>query len=89
METTVNNELIKVSNWQTANWLTLNIKKSNFVIFRPYQKQMSDYESEYKMIHDNEKNKPVTLECKDYVKYLGILIKELWSRFSFSPKNQR
>ena len=26
------------------------------------------------MIHDNEKNKPVTLECKDYVKYLGILI---------------
>ena len=26
------------------------------------------------MIHDNEKNKPVTLECKDYVKYLEILI---------------
>ena len=26
------------------------------------------------MIHDIEKNKPVTLERKDYVKYLGILI---------------
>ena len=27
------------------------------------------------MIHDNEKNKPVTLESKDYVlKYLEILI---------------
>ena len=46
METTVNNELIKVSNWLTANRLTLNIKKSDFVIFRPYQKP-NDYESEY------------------------------------------
>ena len=26
------------------------------------------------MIYDNEKNKPVTLENNDYVKYLGILI---------------
>ena len=26
------------------------------------------------IIHDNEKNKPVKLECKNYVKYLGILI---------------
>ena len=26
------------------------------------------------MIHDNEKNTPVTLESKDYVKYLGIFI---------------
>ena len=37
METTVNNEVVKISNWLTANQLTLNIKKSNFVIFRPYQ----------------------------------------------------
>ena len=71
-ETTVNNELIKVSNWLTANRLTLNIKKSNFAIFRPYQKQMTIKANI--MIHDNETNKTVTLESKNYVKYLGILI---------------
>ena len=52
METTVNNELIKVSNWLTANRLTLNIKKSNFVIFRPYQKRMTMKVNI--IIHDNE-----------------------------------
>ena len=39
LETTVNNELQNLYNWPTANKLTLNIKKSNFVIFHPYQKE--------------------------------------------------
>ena len=33
LETLVNFELRKVSNWLTANRLTLNIKKPNYVIF--------------------------------------------------------
>ena len=37
LEETVNNELANVSNWLNANKLTLNAKKSNFVIFRPHQ----------------------------------------------------
>ena len=38
LEETVNNELLKVSEWLNANKLTLNAKKSNYVIFRPYQR---------------------------------------------------
>jgi len=40
LEETVNSELAKVSDWLNANKLTLNAKKSNFVIFRPYQRKM-------------------------------------------------
>ena len=40
LEETVNSELANVSDWLNANKLTLNAKKSNFVIFRPYQRKM-------------------------------------------------
>ena len=40
LEETVNNELLKVSEWLNANKLTLNAKKSNYVIFRPYQHKL-------------------------------------------------
>jgi hypothetical protein len=43
LETTVNRELIKLYNWLTANKLSLNVKKSNFVIFRSHQKRL-DYQ---------------------------------------------
>ena len=38
LEQRVNAELNKLCVWLTSNKLNLNIKKSNFVIFRPYQK---------------------------------------------------
>ena len=44
----------------------------NYVIFRPYQKKLTYQPKIY--IFDNEQNKSIELECKDYVKYLGILI---------------
>ena len=72
LETTVNNELQNLSNWLTANKLTLNIKKSNFVIFRPYQKRLA-YQPKLYMF-DNEKSKYVCLESKVYIKYLGVLV---------------
>ena len=40
LEETVSSELAKVADWLNANKLTLNAKKSNFVIFRPYQRKM-------------------------------------------------
>ena len=40
LETVVNNELNSVCNWLNANKLTINAKKSNFVIFRPAQKEL-------------------------------------------------
>ena len=39
LETVVNTELIKVGDWLHANKLRLNTKKSNYVIFHPYQKK--------------------------------------------------
>ena len=39
LELTVDNKLEKVSEWLNANKLTLNVKKSNYVIFRPRQKE--------------------------------------------------
>ena len=72
LELIVNQELCKLYDWLTANKLTLNIKKSNFVIFSPVQRK-STYQPKI-MIFDNEQNKNVALECKEFIKYLGILI---------------
>ena len=38
---TVNNELVKLTDWFFANKLSINIKKPNYVIFRPRQKRQS------------------------------------------------
>ena len=37
LETVVNRELLGVGDWLTANKLSLNFKKTNSVIFHPYQ----------------------------------------------------
>ena len=36
LESVLNAELLKISNWITANKLSLNVKKSHFVIFHRY-----------------------------------------------------
>ena len=40
LETVVNEELRNIGNWLMVNKLSLNVKKSNFVIFRLYQKHI-------------------------------------------------
>ena len=55
-----------------ANKLSLNVKRSNFVIFRPYQKSI-DYEVNIK-IFDYSPNSLVSLERKECVRYLDVLI---------------
>ena len=50
----------------------MNIKKTNFVIFRPAQRKLT-YHPKI-MIFDNDQNKNVALECKEFVRYLGIII---------------
>ena len=72
LENVVNAELHKLYTWLTSNKLSLNIKKSNFDIFRPYQKKLH-FQPKIS-IFDNEKNMNVFLDCKDYVKYLGVLL---------------
>lgn len=39
LELIVNAELNNIFNWLNSNKLALNIKKTNFVIFRPHQKK--------------------------------------------------
>ena len=72
LKSTVNQELCKLFDWLTANKLTLNIKKTNFVIFRPAQRKLT-YHPKI-MIFDNDQNKNVALECKEFVSYLGTII---------------
>ena len=74
LETIVNNKLQKLHNWLIASKLTLNINKSNFIIFQPYQRRLA-YQPKLCMF-DNEKNKHVRLDSKVYIKYLGVLIDE-------------
>ena len=59
-------------NW---NKLAINTKKSNFVIFRPVQKRIN-YQACIR-IPDNNNNGFALLECKDDVKVLVLIDKNL------------
>ena len=72
LESLVNRELGNVNEWLKANKLSLNIKKSNFVIFRPRQKNMPFIPRI--RIFDPVTNTYANLEMKEYVKYLGLMI---------------
>lgn len=58
--------------WLIANKLSLNIEKCNFIIFHPYQKRPNHQVN--LNIFDHYSKKFIPLECKTYVKYLGVLI---------------
>ena len=72
LETLNNRELGNINEWLKANKLSLNIKKSNFVIFRPRQKNMP-FIPRIRIL-DSVTNTYANLEMKDYVKYLGLMI---------------
>ena len=72
LEQVINSELTKVSEWLIANKLSLNIKKSNYVIFCPKQKKVNR-EISIK-IYDTSANRYCSVERKDFVKFLGVLI---------------
>ena len=74
LETVVNNELNDVFHWLNANKLTINAKKSNFVIFRPAQKRINHQPCIGIPDSNTNNNGFALLECKDYVKFLGVLI---------------
>ena len=72
LEVTVNKELTSLCNWLImVNKLSLNTKKTNFVIFRLYQKRMN-FHVTIKLFDD--KNSLILQDRYDYVKYLGVLI---------------
>ena len=72
LEKEMNAELNNVYQWLVSNKLTLNLKKTNFVIFRPYQKPLPFLPTIY--INNHLTNSLTYLESKDHVKYLGVHI---------------
>ena len=71
LEVVVNEELLKLCEWLNSNKLSLNVSKSNFVIFYPYQRKLN-HEVNLKILDNN--SELVSLERKTYVKCLGVLI---------------
>ena len=71
LEVIVNNELKNISEWLRTNRLSLNVKKTNFVIFRPRQKNLPFLPDI--CIPDNS-NHVQQIEQKDFIKYLGVFI---------------
>ena len=65
LETTVNNELQEVFSWLCANKLSINIEKSDYVIFRPPQNLVN-----YSI---NQKINNQTLMHEHSIKCLGIM----------------
>ena len=65
IQTTLNNALNKISCWLKANKLTLNVKKSNLLLFS-IDKNLQNKKNINMTINDEK------LEQKDYVKDLGI-----------------
>ena len=72
LEKVVHSELTKVCEWLTVNRLSLNIQKSNYVIFHPPQKKI-DREIAIN-VYDNTTGQYLSLDLKNYVKFLGVLI---------------
>ena len=72
LEKVVNKELEHVSDWLIANKLTLNIKKSNYVLFHSHKKKL-DYTPNLK-VFDHKSGTRISLVSKTFIKYLGILL---------------
>ena len=66
LESLINSELEKVFNWLCANKLSLNIDKSNFVIFRPIQRKLP------KQVMLSINNQMLIQETS--IRYLGVYI---------------
>ena len=62
----INAELVHVKTWLSANKLSLNIAKSNFVIFHPPQKKKTFN------IRLSVNDKP--LKEEPYIQYLGVML---------------
>ena len=62
----LNEELIKIDNWMRSNKLSVNIKKTNYIVFKPAQKKSS---SDLQLFFNNQ-----ILKEQHSVKFLGVYI---------------
>ena len=76
LQNRINSELINVHTWLSANQLSLNIEKSNFIIFHPPLEGLQDFS--FNLFLNNKQLK------REYcIKYLGILTD---SHLSWKPR---
>ena len=66
LESLINDNLVNISNWLVANKLSLNVDKTNFVVFHPPQKK-----SNYAISLFIEGK---VIKQEKYIKYLGVYI---------------
>ena len=66
LESLINDNLVNISNWVVANKLSLNVDKTNFVVFHPPQKK-----SNYAISLFIEGK---VIKQEKYIKYLGVYI---------------
>ena len=66
LEKTINKELHKLYLWLNVNRLSLNIDKTNYIIFHTYNKPMKEHIT----IKINKK----AIKEKEFIKYLGVFI---------------
>ena len=75
LQTSINKELVNIRDWLCANKLSLNIEKSNYVLFHPPQWKIT---FNFKLNIDDK-----YLRQENCIEYLGILID---STLSWKPK---
>ena len=66
LESTINDQIKLVNAWLCANKLSLNIEKTNFIIFHPTQKKIAD---NFQLILNNQ-----SLKREYKIKYLGVFV---------------
>ena len=71
LETLINQELLKVKEWCDTNRLSINFKKTNYMIIKSNKKKIADT---FKVKLPNKDGSEYILEKKHCIKYLGVLI---------------
>ena len=81
MEKTINKELSKLYLWVNVNRLSLNLDKTHFIIFHPYNKPLK------KQITIKINKKAIKEQC--FIKYLDVLIDSKLRRKHISKISRR
>ena len=68
LELLKNEELAHAQQWLMLNKLTINVKKSNFIIFKSHKRKLKNHLS---LKLNNE-----ILQCVEHTKFLGIIIEQ-------------
>ena len=71
LETLINQELLMVKEWCDTNRLSINFKKTNYMIIKSNKKKIADT---FKVKLPNKDGSEYTLEKKHCIKYLRVLI---------------